>query len=93
MIKADPAKLPRIVENQGPLFLTEHEMIMFAGREISRLDAQPSAHAKVKAEPVVAGKFEKHLFSPRLGSEEGLPNDPGFERSDVGSAKGPLLAM
>ena len=63
MMKADVTKLARIGEDERALLLVQHEMIVFTRSKIARFDVRFAGHAEMNAEPVVAGKFEQHLFS------------------------------
>ncbi len=60
--KLHPAEHPRIIEDQRAFLLPEHQVIVFAGLETRRFDAQLAAHAEVKSEPGVATEMEKHLL-------------------------------
>jgi hypothetical protein len=42
----------------------EHKVIVFFWPERCWLRSQFPGHAEMNANPVAAGKFEKHLFSP-----------------------------
>ena len=62
-MKADVTELARIGEDERALLLIQDEMIVFTRAKIARFDVRFAGHAEMNAEPVVAGKFEQHLFS------------------------------
>lgn len=65
MIESHAPKEPRITEDERAFRLPQEKVIVFLGPEIRSLDAQGSAHPKVQAEPIVAGKAEEHLLAAR----------------------------
>ena len=87
MMKADAAEEARIAEDEGAFRLPEDEVVVFADSEIRRLDPHGAAHAEVKAEPVLAGEFEEHLFPARDGTEELRAGETKLECAHVAAAE------
>lgn len=69
LIKSDPAEETRVTKNESAFGLMQYEMIVFLGKEARGLKAQGPSHSQMDADPIIAGEFEQHLFSPRLGLE------------------------
>jgi len=87
VMKSDATEKPRVAENERAFRLVENEMVVFLGSEPGQFDAQFSSHAEVNADPVAAGKFEKHLFSPRFRAEKTRTGNLADERVRVRTAK------
>ncbi len=92
-MKTDPAKLPRVAEDERLFRLLQDKMIMFAGVKAGLFRAKVAAHPEVNPEPVVPGKDEQHLFSPGVRAQQFLPNEMAFEGADVAAAEDSFLAM
>src|SRR6266403_1823370 len=70
MIKADPAELARVGEDERAFALKQNEMIVFAGSIIRGLDPDLSGHAEMNSKPHSAGEFKEHPFAPRARTEK-----------------------
>lgn len=64
MMKTSAAEEPGVTENERPPGLVQNQVVVFLSAKIRRLYPQFSGHAKMNADPIPAGKFEKHLFPP-----------------------------
>jgi hypothetical protein len=64
-MKSNSPEEPRIAENKSTFDLVQDEVVVFIGAKPRRLCPQFSSHAEMDADPIAAGKFEQHLFSPR----------------------------
>ena len=87
VMKSNATKLARIGEDQRAVALIQHEMIMPARTEIGHLGVRFAGHAKMDSEPVVAGKFEVHLFSEPCRSQQPFAGKIFPERTRVGAAE------
>jgi hypothetical protein len=65
-------------------------MIVFFRPKALRLDAQLPGHAEMDPDPIAAGKFEEHLFSPRLGAQEARAHQVPGQRARVLAPKDAL---
>lgn len=65
MMEPDAPEQARVAENEGPFRLVQHKVIVFLRLKAAGLDAELASHTEVNAEPIAAGEFEQHLFSPR----------------------------
>lgn len=64
VVKSDAAKEACVTKDQGAFRLMKNQMVVFLRSKAGRFDAQFAGHAEVNANPVTAGEFEEHLFSP-----------------------------
>jgi len=69
-MKSDATEEARITKNESAFPLMQDKVIMFFRAEAGRFDAQLPGHAEVDADPIAAGEFEKHLFSPGFRAEK-----------------------
>ena len=83
MMKSDATKESRIAEDQSALCLMEDEVVMFLRAKGLRLDAQFSSHAEMDSDPITAGKFEQHLFSPGERAEKSASGKLALNRAGV----------
>lgn len=69
-MKSHAAKETRVPENKRLLRLLQNKMIVFLGAEAGWFRPQFAAHSEMDPNPISAGKFEKHLFPARKGTQE-----------------------
>src|SRR6266581_2805734 len=74
MIKADPAELARVGEDERAFALKQNEMVVLSRAIIRGLDPDLSSHAEMNSEPHSAGEFKEHPFAPRVRAEQFLPD-------------------
>ena len=86
VMETNVAKLAQIGEDQRAVSLIQDEVIMFARPEIARCDMRLARHAEMDAEPVIAGKLERHLFSKPCRSQK-LFADEFLKRASASAAK------
>ena len=70
MMESDAAEEPGVAEDQGAFRLLQNNVIVFFRTEAGRFHPQFSGHPQMDAEPIAAGEFEEHLFSPGFGAEK-----------------------
>lgn len=90
MVKSDATKEARVAEDEGSFRLMKNKMVVLLGSESRRLDAQFAGHAEMNADPVIAGKFEEHLFSPGLRPKKTSAGELADESPGVLAAKDAL---
>jgi len=93
MMKSNATKETGVAKNEGALGLEQDKVVVFLRTEIEWFDEQLTGHSEVNAQPVRSGKFEKHLFSPRFGTEKAGPRQVTPECARIRSAKDALPRM
>ncbi len=88
-----PTEQSRIAEDERAFRLLQDKMIVFLWSEISGLNSQGAAHAKMEAEPTSAVKLEEHLFAARGGTEEATTAKAASNFSRIGTTKDALLRV
>jgi hypothetical protein len=92
-MKSNPAKLPRVAQNQRLTSLSQDQMVVLPGLKIGLLNSQVATHAKVDPKPALTRKDKEHLFSAGHRSKKFLPDESPSDLCRIGAAKDPLLAM
>ena len=90
VMKSDATEQARVAENEGAFGLMEHQVIVFLGSKSGWFDSQLSGHPEMDPNPIPAGEFEEHLFSPRFGAEKARTRQTAGERAGIRAAKNSL---
>ena len=93
VVKTDPAKLPRVAEDERARFLPQDEVIVLFSTKISCFRPEFAAHSQMNSEPVVPRKHKQYLLSTRAGTEQSFVREVAFERSRFGCAEDPLFRV
>ena len=72
MMESHAAEEACVAENESVTGLLQDEVIVLFGAESGGLGPQLPAHAEVKADPIIAGKFEEHLLAARVRAQKAL---------------------
>jgi hypothetical protein len=65
VMETNSPELPRVLENERSILLSQNKVIVLLGSKIRRFQPEIPTHSKVNSDPIVAGKDKEHLLPAR----------------------------
>ena len=93
MFEAHQSELAHVRKHKRALLLIEHEVIIFARRQIGRRGQKLPGHAEVNAQPQMPRKSKQHLFAAGFRFEQGRARKFRRQGAGIGDSAVPLSAV